>query len=139
MLFDQTKKDVQDFINEWQGKVDYAGISVSKPSSFQRDYEHPFWNESPTYDIPYCRSPYYYMAVMWDGRVIPCCDVTGTEVLGDLNTQSLKDIWYGDKFKLARKRDLETCRSCNIWQKSFITRRVNNVEYNDIYKNFLRE
>jgi MoaA/NifB/PqqE/SkfB family radical SAM enzyme len=139
MLYDQTEQDIQDFIDEWAGKVDYAGVSVSKPSSFQRDYEHPFWHESETYNVPYCRSPYYYMAVTWDGKVLPCCDVTGTEILGDLNTQSLKDIWYGDNFKLARKRETKTCRSCNIWQKSFVKKREDLIEYDDIYKNFLRK
>jgi MoaA/NifB/PqqE/SkfB family radical SAM enzyme len=138
MLYDQTQEEIQDFISEWQNKVDYAGISVSKPSSFYRDYSHPFWSESKTYDVPYCRSLYYYMAVLWDGRVIPCCDVTGAEVLGDLNKESLQDIWFGEKYKQARKMELETCKTCNVWQKHFVTRRTGNIEYNDIYKNYLR-
>jgi len=138
MLCDQTEKEVQDFIDEWAGKVDYAGISVSKPSSFQRDYEHPFWHESETYNVSYCRSPYYYMAVMWDGRVIPCCDVTGSEIVGDLNQESLQDIWYGDKMKAIRKREANTCKECNIWQKSFVTKREDGIEYNDIYKNYIK-
>ena len=41
-----------------------------------------------------CSDPWKHMSVLWDGRVVPCCfDYDGKYVYGDLNHQSLIEIW----------------------------------------------
>ena len=50
-------------------------------------------------DIP-CFFPFEYLGITADGRVSICCqDHYFEEVMGNINTQSLADIWYGEKFK----------------------------------------
>jgi|WetSurSiteA1Bulk_404760.scaffolds.fasta_scaffold00273_4 hypothetical protein len=45
--------------------------------------------------------------VLVDGRFTCCChDATGQWVMGDFKTQSLKEIWYSDKFKELRRAHL---------------------------------
>ncbi len=65
------------------------------------------------------------LAIGWDGKVATCCGDFGPhEVFGDLNTQSLLDIWNGPHMvkirTLQRERklgELELCRQCDApWQ-----------------------
>lgn len=60
-----------------------------------------------------------YIAVLWDGRVALCCmDYEGKVIIGDLNKESLRDIWT--KLAPLRKRqryldfDMPLCRDCNV-------------------------
>jgi radical SAM protein with 4Fe4S-binding SPASM domain len=59
------------------------------------------------------------MFILWDGTVVPCCmDFDGKQVMGDANTQSLKEIWeYSDWMrKRHRQNDFDSvavCRGCN--------------------------
>ena len=53
---------------------------------------------------PYCRYPLNTVIIGWDGRVTGCCfDTKMNVVLGDLNKESLKEIWFGSKFQSLRK------------------------------------
>lgn len=50
-----------------------------------------------------CDFPWTKMTVNWDGKVTPCCyDYNKKYVLGDLNYQSLIDIWNGESMKSLR-------------------------------------
>ena len=46
--------------------------------------------------VSVCYFPWTSMSVLWDGRVVTCCmDSNGVQVLGDLNSQSVQDVWNG--------------------------------------------
>ena len=46
--------------------------------------------------VSVCYFPWTSMSVLWDGRVVTCCmDSNGVQVLGDLNTQSVQEVWNG--------------------------------------------
>lgn len=59
-----------------------------------------------------------------NGHVVPCClDHSEKIVLGDLNTESPKEIWRGKKFEDLRKMhiegrfdDIPLCKDCNVWK-----------------------
>jgi len=45
-----------------------------------------------------CTYPFRSVVVLWDGRVVPCCrDDDARYVLGDLNHQTLREIWHGPR------------------------------------------
>lgn len=45
----------------------------------------------------FCTRPVESLAILWDGRVVPCChDYDGAQVLGNLRTQTLDEIWASD-------------------------------------------
>ena len=45
------------------------------------------------------------MVILWDGRVVPCCrDSDAALELGDLNVQSLEEIWKGAEVKRLREQ-----------------------------------
>ena len=58
------------------------------------------------------------MSVLWDGRVVSCClDYDGQMVLGDVNKQTLTEIWHQSRWLRQRHRaldfDTDLCRQCN--------------------------
>jgi len=58
------------------------------------------------------------MSILWDGRVVACCmDYDGKLILGDVNTQTLTEIWHQSYRIRKRNRGLdfsmEPCLNCN--------------------------
>jgi len=69
-----------------------------------------------------CPAIYYSMAIHVNGNVVPCCrDPRGTEVMGNIFTQSLDEIWNGRPFQDLRERihrdqsSVEICRLCSSY------------------------
>jgi radical SAM protein with 4Fe4S-binding SPASM domain len=70
-----------------------------------------------------CKLLWDALLILWDGRVAMCCeDVNGRQIIGDLKTEKLKDILFGEKITRLRRihlegnRDrIETCRYCDIF------------------------
>ncbi len=66
---------------------------------------------------------YYFwksVIVRWNGEVVPCCrDYDNRVVLGNMNNQSLSEIWKGNPIKELRKAHLNQdfnnglCNNCN--------------------------
>ena len=59
--------------------------------------------------------------VLWDGRVVPCCyDFDGEIILGDLNDNTIAEIWNGEAFRNFRQLhkefrfdELPLCKKCD--------------------------
>ena len=52
-----------------------------------------------------CWEPWHGLHILWDGKVVPCCwDYDGKYILGDLNKQTLEEIWNGKKMQELRKQ-----------------------------------
>lgn len=74
-----------------------------------------------------CHMPFGQLVIRPDGRVSLCCnDALGTYTLGDVNTQSLRDIWYSDRYMKIRKeilengrRNLTLCKDCDTMNMLF--------------------
>ena len=68
-----------------------------------------------------CIYPYRQMVIRPDGRCSLCCnDALGKYTLGNTNNQSLKEIWYSDKYRRLRRlmkkygrERLTLCDSCD--------------------------
>jgi radical SAM protein with 4Fe4S-binding SPASM domain len=69
-----------------------------------------------------CYFPWHSVSILWDGSVVPCCrDYNGVEIIGDLNNQSLEEIWNGEKMKNLRKELVSgriTNKLCNPCQEA---------------------
>lgn len=61
--------------------------------------------------------------VLWDGRVSLCCaDFDGREILGDMRTSTMREIWNCEPYRRARRAHLESggldiCSSCDLPKK----------------------
>ncbi len=67
-----------------------------------------------------CRMLWTELTVFWDGQVVPCANVYEPDnLLGDLRTQTLDEVWNGPPIQALRRAHLEdavaqipVCRSC---------------------------
>ena len=78
-----------------------------------------------------CYFPFNKMFIDWDGSVLLCVnDWSKNSVVGNINNDTIQNIWMNDNYKKYRemliegKRDIEPCNKCNIngtlfGQKSF--------------------
>lgn len=70
-----------------------------------------------------CSYPWRSVVVLWDGRVVPCCrDADGEMVLGDLNQQTLAEVWASDAVRELRRKYLarepgHACTDC-AWHRT---------------------
>lgn len=69
------------------------------------------------------KHPCFYLwssvVIGWDGRVVPCCfDYNNYAVMGDLQTQTLEEVWNGPEYLAMRAAELEgrndnpLCKNC---------------------------
>lgn len=73
-----------------------------------------------------CRRLWHSTVILWDGRVVPCCnDDEGEYTFGNINHESFIDIWNGEKYSSFRKNimknknSIKMCRDCPgslIWK-----------------------
>ena len=65
--------------------------------------------------------------ITWDGLVVPCCfDKDATHQLGNLKTQSFKEIWHNNNYKQFRselkksRQQIDICSNCSegvsVWK-----------------------
>ena len=75
-----------------------------------------------------CTFPWYSLTIFYDGKVYLCPqDFEGEIPLGDLNTESLADIFNNkiiseirERFKIKKVNGLSPCSSCDrIWRETF--------------------
>lgn len=95
----------------WAGVMQENGVVEAQP--YGPNY-HP------------CNWLWKSMAIYWDGRVASCCaDFTGEQVVGDVKTQSLREIWNSPALVTLRRLQVEgrykeasLCSGCDaLWQK----------------------
>ncbi|PHR37124.1 MAG: hypothetical protein COA38_00090 [Fluviicola sp.] len=88
----------------------------------------------------FCMKPWVHLFVSQYGSVVPCCltpwDKEGA--LGDVNKQSIKEIWNGTEMRQFRKTLLkdqpdERCKSCYESERNGLksTRKMTNALYAD--------
>lgn len=76
----------------------YERIKNRRPEAWKR-LVHPVMSRL----IPACPLPFTSMNVLWDGRVITCCNDWGPrDTVGDLSRQTLRQVWKGDKINRYR-------------------------------------
>jgi len=70
-----------------------------------------------------CYRLWLTFTVLWDGRVSLCCaDFDGRNILGDLRTSTIAEIWNSPAYRSVRRQQLEhggpeICRSCDLPKK----------------------
>jgi radical SAM protein with 4Fe4S-binding SPASM domain len=107
--------DEQRFIEEWRQIADKIHIT---------DLHNWAGTLNTKSDVRYpCYRLWQTFTVLWDGRVSLCCaDFDGRNVLGDLRTSTIKDIWNAPAYRSVRRQHLESggpeiCRSCDLPKK----------------------
>ena len=107
------------FEEEWAHRVDRAYATVTISESFAR-------TGSGDVVIPprtkTCSQLWERLTVYWTGEVVPCtADINGRRVVGNLRSQSIKEVWNSDELlsmrNLHRERkfhEIELCARCDF-------------------------
>lgn len=121
----ETEKEIETFKEQWENSgIDNIEIkefttwdgSVKKIQSLASEF-----SEAYKKSLPYpCIRPWHRLTILWDGRVVPCCyDYDGKFVLGDLNTQTIKEVWNSEKTLRLREQHIlndfngnNLCKDC---------------------------
>ncbi len=66
-----------------------------------------------------CFRMWHSCVITWDGLVVPCCfDKDATHLMGDLKSETFKDIWKSNKYKhfrakiLKNRKQIDICGNC---------------------------
>ncbi len=120
----ENQHQVNDFLKEW--RVSSANEIRIKPYfdyPAVREY-HGVGQRRPEPATKPCLYLWRQMAITWDGTVTACClDMTGQLKMGDVNHQSLREVWNAEEFVNARKlhvqgryKELAPCATCTMPQ-----------------------
>ncbi len=121
------KHQVSDYKKIWQGIADDIRVSDVTDRG-QGDYLKV--GDQLSIGRTACPQPWQRMMISCEGKVLMCCsDWFEDYIIGDINKNSLKEIWQGQKLKAVRKLirkakyDFEPCKSCGIkdsyiWQEN---------------------
>ena len=96
-------------------EIDYdqlsGGMETDKPQ-----------NGETLLDAEVCPQGFYMMQINPDGRVVPCCSMKYPAVLGDVNQNTVPEIWTGAAFNRFRREMLDSraqvspvCRDCKLY------------------------
>ena len=91
--------------------------SNTKYSRYRQNSKGKYELKNPLHD--HCWKMWQSCVVTWDGKVVPCCfDKDAKHVMGDLNNQSMQDIWFGQPYEHFRKKilnsrsEIDICQNC---------------------------
>jgi radical SAM protein with 4Fe4S-binding SPASM domain len=130
------REEQKDFVNFWSsrgarvsidtlthraGSIEDYSILKRKNLSFQQLLLHPVLNRL----IPCCPLPFSSIGILSGGQVVLCChDWEHNEIIGDISSQNLEEIWNGKRINhhrqlLAEQRADESsiCRDCSLSRK----------------------
>jgi hypothetical protein len=130
---DLTINEVGQFKEYWRGKADKVLISKMHNWGGQIEDERIPVLENSNGGFGSCYFPFSQLAIQCDGSSRICCvDTDGTALTGDLNRQSIEQVWQGftqEKYRSAfinKRKDLlpNICRDCTYpskgqWIKPF--------------------
>jgi hypothetical protein len=121
IVIPQNRHEVDAFLAKWRGVVDYVGLGgVSNRAGSVR----PEMLGAEHAPAKACVLPFRDLNIWSDGKAVLCCDDWNEEyVVGDLNTQTLAEIWRGEPLTRARRAHMEArgsdvavCAKCNLWR-----------------------
>lgn len=107
-MIDMAEKDIdikmhKDFLEFWKKHDVYAYIK-SQDNRWLYEADENLKQNKSHYAKQYCEYPWLSVSIMSDGNVVPCTQISNNElVLGNINEQSLEEIWNGKKYKELRK------------------------------------
>lgn len=127
VLMDENYDELREYYKFWENKVDEINLINMENRSDSFDKES---KKSLSYQRGLIREPcmllWSRLVVDWDGEVVLCCnDYAHKVVVGDLNRESIRDVWTGCRLKKIREAHVRNeffkipfCNKCNkrtIW------------------------
>lgn len=97
----KSKEDQKKFLEYWKHKDVFAYVK-SQDNRWLFENNENLENNSH-YANQYCEYPWTSLTVMADGNVVPCTQISNSEiVLGNIKKNTLEEIWNSDEYKKFR-------------------------------------
>jgi len=130
LVTDTVKSDIGFFVRLWQNIADRVLIDkelniwdgTSKEVNNFITSMNGYDFKKPSTRFP-CNRPWYLASIYSDGKVTVCPeDWNQKMIIGDLNKETLYDIWNGDKLNEIRRMHIDgecdklaACKTCEAW------------------------
>jgi MoaA/NifB/PqqE/SkfB family radical SAM enzyme len=119
----ETLREGEAFLARWRGVADFVGIGGFST----RLASVALQNGQPADSGPSsasCVLPFRELNIWADGKAVLCCEDWNEEyVVGDLNAETLSEIWHGSamdavraKHLAGRGQEIDLCARCNNWR-----------------------
>lgn len=114
------KDETKEFVRNWRNK----GADFIRVQPYQNiEKQNITLNALPSYhriSRKPCVQPWRKIAICWDGTAVLCCnDYDKFQIIGDINKQSIFDIWNGKCMREFRKKlisqnweGIDFCKNC---------------------------
>jgi len=115
------------FVSDWLKHVDRVRIYMEHSHNGYGDTHLKIQDDGSP-----CSKPFNEMVVYWNGKVALCChDWNNTNDSGDLNKQTIHEVWNGQYYKNVRwlhengrRRDVGSCVDCDQWKADYMPNKI---------------
>lgn len=125
-LLNENRSDEKEFVKKMKNMADYVSVTYAHDWAGQQEAKNiEYIQKSHQLKLAPCSNLWSELTILWDGRVALCCiDYEGKVILGDVNRESLQNIWKCEKLRMIREYHLkrqfdqiELCKKCSehIW------------------------
>jgi radical SAM protein with 4Fe4S-binding SPASM domain len=127
----ETEEQKELFSNTFENICDGISIQAISPlykevdyTNIKTNYKKTIFTEEFPKIINICPKPFYFIQILADGSVVPCCS-TGENYckIGNINNESIFDIWHGNKLQQMRMVQINgqrfkfpACKDCTLPQ-----------------------
>jgi radical SAM protein with 4Fe4S-binding SPASM domain len=96
----------KEFLSFWKDKDVFAYIK-SQDNRWLYENDKDLKSKSH-YSKQYCEYPWLSLSVMADGNVVPCTQISNSElVMGNINENTLEEIWNGENYTKLRQMHVD--------------------------------
>ncbi|MBI3939657.1 MAG: radical SAM protein [Acidobacteria bacterium] len=119
--FDSNRGELRAFVERFEKLADELTVYLNITNWPGSRIKTSIPANAPMLKFP-CYNIWSTLHIMYDGRVAICCqDYECREVIGNLNNESLMDVWHGDRLRQIRQMHLKrqfgklpVCNDCVI-------------------------
>ena len=117
------KKRKQSFVETWLEHADRVRIYVEHSQNGYGSTRLKIDDRGQP-----CSKPFSDMVVYWDGKAALCCHDWNNQLnLGNLNTESISEVWTGQPYENVRvkhlngkRRTVKSCVNCDQWMADYM-------------------
>ena len=117
-------QEIKEYVEQHEELRKKVTIVLRKPQEIltTRGGDAPNRKEMKSYPEAKCALPFQQMIIRPDGKVSLCCnDPMGKNTLGDINKETLEEVWFGQRYKIIRealsqgRENWNHCKYCDTF------------------------